>query len=503
MFEGLKVRAAEYRLRLRQIELEEAVLYASDRLKKTLEDPDENAWTLLGGTADKALSEEAALTMRSQAIKFYYENPHGRNIIRLFEKYVAGRGFTIDPVSTLPQVQQVWDDVWKLNKMELRKKEIVRRTMRDGECFLRFFTKGHLLVIRFMNPDLVQSPPGSDITHGIQTNPDDIEEVLAYCYKGEWIPADQVHHIKIMVDSDVKRGRSFLEPVMRSLAMYADWIKDRMRLNRVRSIVALIKKVVGSPTRAANIVSEQETVNRKAPDGTSYQKVPEGVSLITTNQGVEYDLKAPNLQAADVQHDGRTLLLSICAGTGLPEFMVTSDSSNSNYASTMIAEGPAVREFQDWQDFFGEHFKAIYEKAINTAMMFGEIPQWEIITRQERTEEKDEAGFPVMKDITERIETSVECNVIFPELVHRDLESETKALVQQSQARWISDHTASARLDLDYDEEQRLITEEDKMRYEMDGPMEEEPDVSSEEDDENIEQGSGTEGVEEDEDTES
>jgi hypothetical protein len=38
--------------------------------------------------------------------------------------------------------------------------------------------------------------------------------------------------------------------------------------------------------------------------------------------------------------------------TGLPEFMITGDASNGNYASTMIAEGPGEREIEDWQDFF-------------------------------------------------------------------------------------------------------------------------------------------------------
>ena len=29
----------------------------------------------------------------------------------------------------------------------------------------------------------------------------------------------------------------------------------------------------------------------------------------------------------------------------MPEFMLTSDASNANYASTMVAEGPAMRMF--------------------------------------------------------------------------------------------------------------------------------------------------------------
>ncbi len=39
-------------------------------------------------------------------------------------------------------------------------------------------------------------------------------------------------------------------------------------------------------------------------------------------------------------------LRAIAARLVMPEFMLTSDASNASYASTMVAEGPAVRMFQ-------------------------------------------------------------------------------------------------------------------------------------------------------------
>src|SRR3990167_3647991 len=137
----------------------------------------------------------------------------------------------------------------RVNGMELRKKEIVRRTMRDGECFLRFFVKDDLPVVRFLNPDLVKDPDNmqglvGNMSQGVETAKDDVEEVLAYWYKDTRIPAAEVLHARILVDSDVKRGRSFLEVAMIYLAMYGQWLKDRMKLNQVRSTVALIKRVI-------------------------------------------------------------------------------------------------------------------------------------------------------------------------------------------------------------------------------------------------------------------
>ena len=202
--------------------------------------------------------------------------------------------------------------------------------MRDGECFIRFFKERGKVSIRFMLSQLVADPEDKkstsakvSISSGIETSVNDIEEVKAYWYKNKRIPAEEIMHIKILVDSDVKRGRSLLEPIIDYLWMYRDWLKDRMKLNKVRATVALIKKVTGTPTQTANIKSANETTTKTNPDGTAKQKAPVGVSVFTTNKNVDYELKSPNLQASDVQHDGRTLILAISAGVGLPEFMVS------------------------------------------------------------------------------------------------------------------------------------------------------------------------------------
>ena len=49
---------------------------------------------------------------------------------------------------------------------------------------------------------------------------------------------------------------------------------------------------------------------------------------------------------ADPGHRGcRNSLWAIASRLVMPEFMLTSDASNANYASTMVAEGPAMRMF--------------------------------------------------------------------------------------------------------------------------------------------------------------
>jgi len=452
-------------------ELLESSINNTNRLKQQFEDEDEAKWMEAGNNDEKQLSEMDLKTMIRQAQLFYYKNPHARGIVRLYEKYVVGRGFQMTPKAQDERWKEVWEDFWKENKMDRRRKEIIRRSIRDGECFIRFFygPQGKTK-IRFMNPLKVEDP-NQQYSYGIQTNFEDIEDVQYYFYGNEKIPADQVIHEKILVDSDVKRGRSMLEVIARPLAQYKDWLNDRMKLNKIRAVLGLIKRIKGTSVQAENIASGQNTVKKTAPDGSAYHRLPEGVSVITATQGIDYEFKTPNLQASDVQQDGYALLNMIAAGPGLPNWMITSDPSNSNYASTMISEAPGVKEFQDAQDWFASTFEMIYDKVMAHALNAEAIPEKEAVTEMEVDEEGNEMEATKLVNIDKGV------HIVFPELVHRDIFAETKALTMQRNEGAISLHTYSGRLDLDYDEEQEMIKQEQEEKESMDIDTEEVPEI--------------------------
>lgn len=482
MFEGMTARREKALTEIMQAKLQrqmiERLLSPNPRSRATLEDDDAANWELLGSNEIKELSATDQAALRDNATQFYYRNSHARNLLRLMVKYIVGRGFSIQPVSGNALVKKWLDTFWRVNRMELRKKEIILRAMRDGECFVRFFPdKTGMLLVRFMDPSRVAEPTTragvtGNASYGVETDPEDIENVLAYWYKGERIPAEDVYHIKLFVDSDVKRGRSYLEPMMKALAQYKQWLDYRIRLNAVRSVVGLVKKIAGTPDQVRTLVGTQKTKNQTAPDGTEYTAAPEGISVFTSNKGVEYEMMSPNLQASDAKEDGRNILLAVSAGAGLPEYMVTSDASNANYASTMVAEAPGVREFMDWQDFFGECFKEICTKVVLAGMKAGEIPE------KEEVEVEIKAMDPLTMvkravKVTARQDVQTGIEVTFPELVHRDIEKETKSYVMQVGEGWMSNRTAAVRLDLDYDYEREQIEKEEEKAEEGTGTGEE------------------------------
>src|SRR6185437_5617448 len=67
-------------------------------------------------------------------------------------------------------------------------------------------------------------------------------------------------------------------------------------------------------------------------------------------------------------------LRAIAARLVMPEFMLSSDASNANYASTMVAESPAVRMFERLQAEQVEADLDVMRRVIEVAERAGRIP---------------------------------------------------------------------------------------------------------------------------------
>jgi capsid protein len=402
---------------------------------------------------EKETDEFDHYTMQQQAYQLWKTNPHARAIIRTLEKFILGKGLKIFALDENPIVQEWWDDFEKENRFLRRQDEIIRRTFRDGECFIRYFVDQYSgkTKIRFLEPHEISDPEN---THslGIETDPDDIEIPLRY-YRSrqgkliEIIPAEEVQHIKIFADSNVKRGLSFLYVVMPLLKKYEQWLNDRIVLNKIRSAMAIIRRISGSPGQLSDLVR-----NEKSRKGR--QKMLKPGSIITVSEGVDYQMLTPNLQAQDVQYDGRNILLAIASATGLAEYMVSGDASNANYASTMVSESPAVREFEDWQQFFQEEFSIIFAKVIKAGVDYGSVPAKSNIT----TLEIDQSG--KRQENKQIIPTRLDCEIIFPPLIHRKLKEESEALALHKNMGIVSNQTVAARLGYDFQKEIERIEKE-------------------------------------------
>jgi capsid protein len=409
-------------------------------------EPDEGSWIKIG--EGQHLQEMGAsgydhYEMLKQAYKLWMQNLFARAIVRNLAKFVLGKGPIVKPKSDNQVVKDYWNAFAKANKWGRKEKEMVHRVFRDGELFIRKFPDDDNLKVRFLRADYIRNPNDQNkinnaekVTYGIGTDPKDVENVKSYYLcdaMGNWketIPAGEIIHIKILVDSDMKRGMSALLVAMSMLKKYNEWLEDRIVLNKVRSAIALVRKVTGTSSTVDSIrnkqASDQYTADRYK------QKAFERGTVITASKGIEYDMLSPKINAPDAANDGRNMLLAVAAGTGLPEMMLTSDWSNANYASSMTAQNPFVREVEDWQDFFEEYYREIFSAVVQQGKDKGKIPGSE----------------------------SDECTLEWPPLILADIQKNNTARQIQHQNKIISKTTWQQKEGLDPEQEKKNLETE-------------------------------------------
>ncbi len=97
-------------------------------------------------------------------------------------------------------------------------------------------------------------------------------------------------------------------------------------------------------------------------------------TILTTSEGTDLQYLNPTTNFRDGVPLGRLMLLCAAAGSGLPEYMLTSDASNANYASTLVAEGPAVKLFHSEQLFFAGEWNRLWRWVLSQFIAAGQLP---------------------------------------------------------------------------------------------------------------------------------
>jgi len=368
----------------------------------------------------------------------YYRYPWIKGAVDNFVNYAVGDGFNFEPDTEDEKARDYWESFEDASLSLEVQQEMVRRWKRDGEFILRWFppnrSRGETLPeFRFVDPIRVRDPRGQ-ISMGVMTEPDDISKPVAYYIKpteesmdAEVVPADQILHFKAGVDSDQKRGRPWTEIALAPAEMSRQWINGRAILNRARSAYAVVKKVDGKPSEVLSISDGQNQTNN-ASGSTKASKAMRPGSRVTTSKNVDIEFPSANLNASDTQHDGRAIALMMAAGLNMPEFMVTGDASNANYASTFEAAGPSVKMFNASQAALGCWLGLVLApRVFKDGQRIGAVSQ-----------SLDAMTVAVNGD-------SVEA---------RDSEKHTRTILLQTDAGLMSDKTARGGLGLDNDEEE-------------------------------------------------
>ncbi len=353
--------------------LETRLREAYDELWDTFVDPreplynDGERWLTLGGGDGGGaqslgpVNESQLADIRRQCRALALENEFAINGHENRISYIVGPGHTYRatarkgrqaPSALIGEVQRALDDFVTANNWHRRQQEIVRRRDRDGEAFLHFFAAADgSLRVRFVEPDQVFTPPeqagNSAVRLGILTERQDVETVLGYFIDGKFVDGAEIQHRKANVDGNVRRGLPLFYPVRKNLRRAEKLLRNMSVVAEIQSAIALIRKHRQSTaTGVQQFVANQADLAVVSPGGKTNTVRRYGPGTILDAQAdIEYDFPASGVDASNFVTVLQAELRAIASRLVMPEFMLTSDASNANYSSTMVAEGPAMRMF--------------------------------------------------------------------------------------------------------------------------------------------------------------
>ena len=416
-------------------------------------DVDGQWWTPIGSVSGPAagfgaapINEQQLRELRQQCRSLATVNEFAINGHENRISYIVGsghsyraticKGMEASPEVAL-QVQKVLDRFQRVNRWYDRQQEIIRRMDRDGEAFLRFFVDHDGLTrVRFIEPDQIATPaqrsPDPSASFGVQTDPHDVETVHGYYVDNEFVDSGEVQHRRANVDLNVKRGLPLYTPVRKNLRRAEKLLRNMSVVAEIQSAIALIRKHRGVSRSGVEqfVASGADATATSATNGRTRHFSQYGPgTILDAPAGLEYDFPTSGIDAASFVAVLQAELRAIASRLVMPEFMFTSDASNSNFASTMVAEGPAVRMFERLQASMIEDDRAVMWRVVDDAVAAGRLP----------TDVRD----------------CIEIQITGPSLRVRDQLREAQVDRIAHSHGILSPQSWSQRLGLDYDQEQK------------------------------------------------
>jgi hypothetical protein len=309
-------------------------------------DDNSSGWVRAGDTTlDRDLGER--ITDLNDALEAWRKNFMIRRIVTLVRSYVIGGGVTLS--SKIPTVENFIRTFWEHPKNHLRSRlgPICDALTRDGEIFPTLHTNriDGISYVRFVPAAMIRD---------IFTANNDYETELAYEQNDiagtTWLhpnhPKAQINddnvppimlHYAINRPLGTTRGESDLTPILPWAKRYSEWLKDRTRLNRIRTRTGVLHIIVKDDTKVREVRSRVSKHN------------PLETGIYVSSDAEEVKLHNLNIGADDARDDGRALRLAIATGAQVGMHYL-GEGESVNYATAKEMGEPTTRFYSSRQD---------------------------------------------------------------------------------------------------------------------------------------------------------
>src|SRR5690606_19037636 len=147
--------------------------------------------------------------------------------------------------------------------------------------------------VRFIDPERIVPDVNDPESQGIPTVQGDVEHPVAYLHSVgtrelEAIPAADLLHLRIGVESHENRGVSIVVPLLEPLECYMKWVETELLARKLQTSIVLWRKVQGSPQMA------DATAHHASRGGPlDRERIAPG-TILTTNFATDIQFLQPN-----------------------------------------------------------------------------------------------------------------------------------------------------------------------------------------------------------------
>ena len=344
-----------------------------------------------------------------------------------------------------------------------RRKRLLWQQRRDGEVFVTLWHVGMgKAEYRVTDPgffitpfdtrsldDMFPTPDGSPSSwsFGVHTPDDDYEQHIGYYAQYsdssadyEYFDQTRIVYSRINVDDAIKRGLSDFYWVYTSLSDASKLLRNGVRGAAVLSaIAAIVEHPQGTDAEQVNSFKSGSSVSSyteptRRGGRTQYVHKYNSGSILHVPNGQKYQPSplASTGVASSIIEIEQAVLRIIGSNWCMPEFMISSDASNNNYASILVSGSPFVKFVEAVQAECQEDDEALLWKVLGIA---------------------NEAGqFARGRDL-ESIKEEIEIKVESPQASIKDESKEHLNNEVLSRNGLLSNRTWATKAGLDYDQE--------------------------------------------------